>query len=210
MYICTRQIATTRLLDIDAAEIGRLLGRDRNASGGRSVSTWAATFGPPIGSVRWCLHVEHLADLQDWVDTPVPARMDSAAADDDPRHCEVTIEVTDDVVEVLTQTDAAPSTGFLAITTARSAPGCSSDAMAWGSDLTRLLTRLVDRPITYVRTMFGPAIELGWHIGLADLDDVERIDRLVTTDPEWIESTGDGGTYFLPGSFAQRLWRNLG
>ena len=81
--------------------------------------------------------------------------------------------------------------------------------MAWGSDLTRLLTRLVDRPITYVRTMFGPTIELGWHIGLADLDDVERIDRLATTDPEWIESTGDGGTYFLPGSFAQQLWRKL-
>ena len=209
MYICTRQTATTGLLGTDAAEVGRLLGRDRDATGGRSVSTWVSTFGPPIGSVRWCLHVEHLAQLQDWVDSPVPARSEAAAADDDPRHCEVTIEVTDDVAEVLTQTGAALSTEFLAITTARSAPGCSADAMAWGSDLTRLLARLIDRPITYVRTMFGPAIELGWHIGLDDLDDVERIDRLATTDPEWIESTGDGGAYFLPGSFAQQLWRKL-
>ena len=118
-------------------------------------------------------------------------------------------ELADVVAEVLMQTGERTPTWFSSITTACCLPGRSAEAMAWGSDLTRLLTRLTDRPITFVRTVFGRASELGWYIDLADLDDAERVDRLATTDAAWIESTGDGGEYFLPDSFDHQLWRWL-
>ena len=204
MYICTRQ-AAPGLLDTDAAALGRVLGRGRGPAGGHIVTTWTATFGVRSGSVRWSIRVDHLSQLQDWVDSDVRERTHATQPDSDRRDP----EVTDVVAEILMQTGASTSPQFTAITTGRCAPGCSAEAMAWGSDLTRLLTRLIDRPVTFVRTVFGPTSELGWHVDLADLDDVERVDRLATTDPAWIESTGDGGGYFLPDSFDQQLWRWL-
>jgi hypothetical protein len=202
MYILTRQVPPG-LLDVDAAERGRVLGRDHGPAGGHSVATWTATFGAQSGSVRWTLRVDHLSHLQNWVDSARGYGTSAPHPDGDRRRS----DVTDIVAEVLMQTGDSTSTRFTAVTTARCAPGCSAEAMAWGSDLTRLVADLIDRPITFVRTVFGPASELAWHVDLADLDDVERFDRLATTDPAWIETTGDGGGYFLPDAFDHQLWR---
>jgi hypothetical protein len=203
MYICTRE-TLAGWPPADALDVETAADRDPRAPSPDSAVVWTSVFGRPKGAIRWSLRVNHLVEVQHWMDAD-----DAVGTPGEPRTSERERPsgVVDNVAEILMNTgDAAPG-ALASVTTAQCAPGHSAEAMAWGSDLTRLLLHLTDRPVTYFRNLFGPVTELGWILELTGFDDVERIDRMVTTDPGWIDSTGDGLAFFLPGSFSQMLWR---
>ncbi len=180
---------------------------------GRPLSTWAAQFGRPLGTVTWSTILESHADLN----------AAFGALESDAGYARLVEEgmpffssphemtLRQPLHGGPTPGGEPPAVGALAnVTTAVAANGKMAEAFAWGIAVSEHVEKVTGNPVTFMSDAYGAFGQLTWLGTSPDLEAVDAANAKLAADAGYMDLLGQSGDLFVPGSGHQALFARIG
>ncbi len=180
---------------------------------GRPVSTWAAQFGQPIGTVSWSTVLESHADLN----------VAFGALETDAGYAKLVEEgmpfftsphemtMRRAIQDGPSEGSEPPAVGALAnVTTAVAATGKMAEAIAWGVAVSAHVGKVTGNPVMFLADTYGAFGQLTWLGTSPDLGAVDAANDKLAADSGYMDMLGQSGDLFVPGSGHRALFARIG